>query len=185
MTKQQDHYVLKRYSNEVKFLVFFPVVFFILYYLYFMIPDLFLTKFIYHNFIVSISSWIINFISSIDTATMAIDNKLISNHTTLSIVRGCDGAGATFLLMAAILAFSAPMKNKLLGLVGSIILIYIINQIRLIGLYYIIVYEYDWFQIVHTYLAPSIIIIINCIFFLWWLKKSLKSRVDSDKRQPV
>jgi len=183
--KQQNKYFTKHYSNEVIFLAFFPIVFIILNYIYFMVPDLFLTKFVYHNFIVTVSSTIINLFSSIETATLAIDNKLISNHTTLVIVRGCDGAGATFLLMAAILSFPASIKNKLLGLIGSIVLIYVINQFRLVGLYFIVVYKYDWFQIVHIYLAPTIIIIINCIFFLWWMKKSLNSGIVSDKPQTV
>jgi hypothetical protein len=44
-----------------------------------------------------------------------VPGALQSPRGSLSIVRGCDGAGVAFPLIAAILAFSAGAKRKLIG----------------------------------------------------------------------
>jgi len=174
----------KSYSREIHFIVIFSVSYTIFILLYFMVPDSFLSEVIYNKVIVSVSSDIINLFAPVE-GTIAVGNRLVSSNTTLEIVRGCDGAGATFLLMAAVLAFSASLKEKIVGLVGALALVYVINQFRLIGIYFIVAYEYDWFQIVHSYLAPTIIIIINCIFFLWWVKWTSRSGLANEQLQPA
>jgi exosortase family protein XrtM len=144
-----------------------------------MVPNSFLAETVYHNGIVSISANIINFFAPVEV-TSAISNKLVSSKASLEIVRGCDGAGATFLLMAAILAFSATWKRKLTGLIGSLALMYVLNQVRVIGLYFVVAYERNWFNLLHTYFAPTLIIVICCIFFLWWVKWSSRLEMVSD-----
>ena len=171
-------------GKEIRFLVIFGAVYLLFHTTYFLVPDAFLRDLVYHYGIVAISSDLINLCTPME-ATSAIANKLISSKASLEIVRGCDGAGATFLLMAAILAFSAPWKQKLLGVAASLLLLYVINQLRVISLYFVVVYQRGWFQMLHTYFAPTLIIIVCCIFFVWWTRWSSNLREIKDQSRPA
>ena len=157
---------LSHYS-ELKFLIGFVLIYGLLQGLYFLIPWQLLQDKLYYHGIVSVSSNIINFISAEETT--AAQNKLSSSKAILAIVRGCDGSGSLFLLSAAIIAFSTTWKHKLIGLVASFVLLYVVNQIRVIGLYFVVAYQRDMFIIIHTYIAPTLVIAICGLFFLWWI----------------
>lgn len=134
---------------------------------YFMIPDAVLGHFVYHNVIVSIAAYTIDLFAPAEHVS-ALQNKLLSTHVSLEIVRGCDGAGTIFMLIAAVIAFRASVKHKFIGVSLGLFLLYILNESRIISLYFILAYKRGWFQLVHTYFAPTLIIIISCLFFLWW-----------------
>jgi exosortase family protein XrtM len=101
-------------------------------------------------------------------AVMAIHNHLLSPRADLEIVRGCDGAGALFLVVAAVLAFPAGPRAKLAGLLGSVVLMYTLNLLRIGVLYFVMAYRPGIFTAVHVYLAPTLIVMIACLFFAWW-----------------
>ena len=153
--------------RELKFLFSFLLLYGVFQWLYFMIPWHIMRDLIYHHGIVSISADIINFFANEQIVT-ANENKLSSPRGVLVIVRGCDGSGSLFLLSAAIIAFSASIKHKLFGLGISFLLLYVINQVRIIGLYFVVVYQRDLFLTIHTYFAPTLIIVISGLFFAWW-----------------
>lgn len=136
-------------------------------FLYFKIPDSFLLNVIYYYGLVSPSAVIINYFQT-DVPVIAMQNILSSRGIALEVVRGCDGAGTIFLLAAAIITFPTSWKHKIVGLVSGITLLIIINLLRIIGLYFVMVYQAQWFTPIHTYFAPTFIIIIGCLFFAGW-----------------
>ena len=168
-------------KQELRFLLVFLSCYGLLHMAYFMVPDKFLRDVVFHTGIVTVSQSVIN-ISAPREHVSAVGNKLVSTKASLEVVRGCDGSGALFLIMAAILAFSATLKRKLLGLFLGLALIYGLNQIRIIGLYFLVAYQRDWFLPVHTYFAPSFIVIVSCIFFAWW---AFGAQRKSDDEQPL
>jgi exosortase family protein XrtM len=141
--------------------------------LYFELPDAVLCEVVYNRSIGVFCSKLIHLVSPLEQVS-AVQNHLQSPVADLEIVRGCDGAGALFLVMAAILAFPASIKRKLIGLVLGITLIYSLNLVRISGLYFVVAYHNDWFQVTHTYLAPTLLIIVACLFFAWWALGSSK-----------
>ena len=151
--------------------------------LYFGLPDAILREVVYNRGIGVFCSKLIHFIAPMEQVS-AVLNHLQSPVADLEIVRGCDGAGAVFLVMAAILAFPASVKRKLIGLVLGILLMYSLNLIRISGLYFVVAYHNDWFQIIHTYLAPTLLIIVACLFFAWWALGASKdsSRMANEPR---
>lgn len=167
-------------THKIRFIVVFLSVYLLFYSLYFAVPNLFLANVFYHNFIVFPAAFVINLCAPIE-AIQAVVNKLISSKASLEIVRGCDGAGVAFLLMAAILAFKAKWKQKLAGLTVCLMMIFVINQIRIIGLYFIVAYQNNWFDIAHTYFAPTLIIIVSCLYFYGWTVWSGRAEGTSDE----
>lgn len=137
-----------------------------LHFVYFQIPDE-IFKAIYYNGLGLFCADIINFLAPLERAS-AFQNYLISSKANLEIVRGCDGAGALFLISSAILSFPVGFKRKCIGLILGVSMMYSINLIRISGLYFVFAYRPDWFNLVHTYLAPTLMIILGCLFFIWW-----------------
>lgn len=160
---------LMEFYNKYQSLIFpvsFIAVYSVFHLMYFYVPDATLKQ-IYYDYLVTISADIINFFAPSERV-FARNNSLLSARANLEVVRGCDGAGVMFLMTAAILVFSASIKRKIVGLVCGLILVYVLNQIRIISLYFIVVYRRDWFLPVHTYVAPSFIILFCSLFFMWW-----------------
>lgn len=152
---------------QLRFLIIFAAIYGFFQTLYFMVPYDVLRDVIYHYGIVGVSADILNLLTNENVS--AVENKLTSSKAILVIIRGCDGMGSLFLLTAAIIAFSTTIKHKILGLAIAIVGLYLINQFRIIGLYFVVAYQKDLFLLIHTYLAPTLIIAICALFFAWWI----------------
>jgi exosortase family protein XrtM len=161
-----DSHRMSQFNEWLKFMVFVGC-YALLNYGYFKIPvDLFMNVIYYHG-VVAICADLINMLAPLEQV-LAQQNHLLSSKADLEIVRGCDGAGVLFLVASAIVAFPSTWRRKLIGLLLGISLIYLLNLLRISVLYFIIAYQPDWFLLVHTYLAPTLMIIVGCCYFAWW-----------------
>src|SRR5205823_9326552 len=73
-----------------------------------------------------------------DSDVLAQGQVLLSstNGFAVSIEAGCNGVEATIVLIAAIFAFPASWKHKLIGLVVGIVAVQGLNIVRIISLFY-------------------------------------------------
>ena len=156
-----------RFADELKFVGLFALVYVILHSLYFAIPDDVLRDRIYYHGVTTISADIINAMAPSEKVR-AVSNQIRSPRAALEIVRGCDGSGVVFLLAAAIIAFSASIGHKLIGIFGAAVLIYVVNLARIIGLYFVVAHRGEWFTPLHTYFIPTLLIIIAVTYFSSW-----------------
>jgi len=148
------------------FLAMFACVYGVLEGLYFVLPDEFLRD-VYHRCFTAVGADIVRLITPGEPVA-ARANILQSSAVGLEVVRGCDGAGAAFLLIAAIASYPARLSRKLLGVAAAVALAYALNEMRLVGLFYLAVGQQPWFLPVHVYLAPTLVIALSCIYFAWW-----------------
>lgn len=121
------------------------------------------------------SSALINIITPIEK-TM-VQGSVIIGKATVVVMRGCEGIEGMLLLIAAICAFPARIIAKVYGIIGGILIIYIFNLSRIVGLYYINRYKPDLFDMMHIYVGQTVIIIISLIFFIFWV-----SRIEKNPR---
>lgn len=126
---------------------------------------------------VAVCADLVNWLSPLEQV-LAKHNHLLSAKADLEIVRGCDGAGALFLVVSAVLVFPSGLKRKVLGLLFGIGLIYGINLLRICVLYFVIAYHPSWFQLIHTYVAPTLMVILGCFYFAWWAFCSIRQNHD-------
>jgi exosortase family protein XrtM len=103
---------------------------------------------------------------------MAQGHSLVSPHARLNVLNGCEGTECLFLLWAAVLAYPAAWARRLNGLFFGTGLIYGLNQVRIVGLYYAARHDRELFQLLHGTLAPTLIILLACLFFLVWAQTS-------------
>ncbi len=99
-------------------------------------------------------------------------HRIVSPQGSLSILNGCEGTETFFLLSAAMLAFSAGWKRKMSGIVSGLIVVYLLNQCRIISLFFAARENHEWFDLLHGYVAPTLIIALSAIYFLWWANEA-------------
>jgi exosortase H (IPTLxxWG-CTERM-specific) len=88
----------------------------------------------------------------------------------VSIEAGCNGIEATIVLLAAILAFPAPWKRKLIGLVIGIIAVQGLNIVRVISLFYLGQWNFSVFEWAHLYAWQALIMLDVMIVWLLWVR---------------
>jgi exosortase family protein XrtM len=157
-------------TRPIRYLTLFVGAYVLLETCYFLVPDSILRNVVYHYGIVVASADVIHLITPHEWVT-AIANRLNSERLVLEVIRGCDGAGVAFLLIAAMVAFPAGRCHKVTGSVTALVLVFLLNQVRIVGLYYIGAYQKDWFGVVHTYLAPTLMVAVASVYFTWWITR--------------
>ncbi|HEX4885341.1 MAG TPA: exosortase H [Casimicrobiaceae bacterium] len=117
----------------------------------------------------AISTWLV---TVFDPNVMAIGKIMRSttNGFAVSIEAGCNGVEATIVLVAAILAFPAPWKHKLAGLVAGIVAVQGLNVVRVISLFYLGQWNRDWFEWAHLYVWQALIMLDVLVVWLIWVR---------------
>jgi len=131
------------------------------------------------SFVADVSAWFIQFF---DDNVMSISN-VIRDKTTgfgVRIERGCNGVEALIILFAAIFAFPAPIKHKLLGFTIGFFAIQALNLVRIVSLFYLGQWNQVAFEWFHLYLWQALIILDALVVWLVWLRTLPQARA---KRQ--
>ena len=88
----------------------------------------------------------------------------------VSIEAGCNGIEAAIILIAAMLAFPAPLKNKLAGIIIGLFAVQALNIVRVISLFYIGQWSMKAFEWMHLYLWQALIMLDVLIVWLLWIR---------------
>ena len=121
------------------------------------------------NFLATLSA---NLVKWFDPNVL-VSGKILQSTTNgfaVSIEAGCNGVEATIVLIAAMLAFPAPMKSKIIGLVAGIIAVQGLNIIRIISLFYLGQWNYHVFEWAHLYVWQALIMLDVLIVWLLWVR---------------
>ena len=104
---------------------------------------------------------------------VAVAGKVLrstSNGFAVSIEAGCNGVEATIVLLAAVLAFPAPWKNKVIGLLAGIVAVQGLNIVRVISLFYLGQWDSRMFEWAHLYVWQALIMLDVLIVWLVWVR---------------
>jgi exosortase H (IPTLxxWG-CTERM-specific) len=121
------------------------------------------------NTLARISTWLV---TVADPNVMAVGKIMRSttNGFAVSIEAGCNGVEATIVLLAAILAFPAPWKHKLIGLAIGVVAVQGLNVVRVISLFYLGQWDRQWFEWAHLYVWQALIMLDVLIVWLVWVR---------------
>ena len=114
--------------------------------------------------------------------------RSLKNGTAVKIMPGCNGVEAMICLAAAIIAFSAPWKHKIIGLITGFFAIQVLNIVRIISLFYLLQWNREWFDWAHLYVWQALIILdALIIFILWvrWLPADSDDKNDKDDKNNI
>lgn len=99
----------------------------------------------------------------------ALGNQLIAPGGGITVLKGCEGTEVMFMLAAAFAAVVMPWRRRLTGLGLGILLVFCLNQIRLVTLFYVHRSDPSLFNLLHGTLAPIALIICVAIYVLYWM----------------
>lgn len=113
------------------------------------------------------------------TIMMLFDKNVVSQGITIhdqvtgqgiQVVAGCNGMEAVIILFAAVFAFPATFRQKIIGFVAGFFAIHSLNIVRIISLYYLAKYSMTWFEWFHLYVWQMLIILDALVVWLLWLR---------------
>ena len=87
----------------------------------------------------------------------------------IAIERGCNGVEAVIVLVAAMLAYPARWRERLIGIGVGFVCVQILNMVRIVSLYYLGNWNRDWFDWFHLYVWQALIVVDALVVFLLWL----------------
>lgn len=169
---------LNSYSKEIRFFIYFILLFFSFQILHY-IAKPYINPFLVHHMTTGGSSKLINLMTPAEN-TRAQAEYLISGSFKLQIAQGCEGMDGVIILLAAILAFPAGIKSKILGMFGGLIILYSLNLFRIAALYYTLKYKSAFFDMMHIYVGQTFIILMAFFYFITWL--TIQTRADGKNR---
>lgn len=141
------------------------------------VPDQVLADRIYRWGINEVAAHIINLLHA-DAQVSVAAHRLVSPRANLEVVRGCDGSGLLFLLGAAVLAFRLRWRRRLEGLLAAIVMVYVLNQLRVVALYFALANRPAWFLPLHTSILPIVILVLSSTLYLCWTRWALAHDAD-------
>ena len=116
----------------------------------------------------------------------AIDTNITSQRYSVNIKHGCDAIEPIALFVAAVLAFPAPWRTKLPGLLIGTLILTALNIVRIISLFYIGIHWNAAFDTMHIDVWQPAFIVFSLFFWVVWALWATKPRAgaDSARREP-
>ena len=99
----------------------------------------------------------------------AMGNRLVAPGGGITVLKGCEGTEVMFMLTAAFAAVVMPWRRRLIGLGLGILLVFGLNQIRLVALFYAFRADPSLFDLLHGILAPIALVIAVALYVMYWM----------------
>lgn len=96
---------------------------------------------------------------------------LRGSRFAVNIRNGCNGIEAMLIFLAAVLAFPAPWRSRLLGLGFGILAIQAVNLIRVVALFLTGAYFPRFFDASHTVVWQTLVILSGVLLWIFWANR--------------
>lgn len=106
-------------------------------------------------------------------SNVAVYGKVLQstrNGFAISIEPGCNGVEAAIVLIAAMLAFPAPWKHRVTGILAGLFAVQALNVVRVISLFYIGQWSVKAFEWAHLYMWQALIMLDVLIVWMIWIR---------------
>ena len=119
----------------------------------------------YTAFIARISGAVLRLLG--ENAT--VDSCVVSSpRFSVTIYNGCNGLITSLIFVSGVLAFPARWSAKVVGVVGGLVAIQLINLIRIVSLFYIGIYFPAIFDQSHIFIWQSVVILAGVALWVIW-----------------
>jgi exosortase H (IPTLxxWG-CTERM-specific) len=111
-------------------------------------------------------------VTLVDPQVVASGKVLVSTTTGfgVSIEAGCNGVEAALILIAAMLAYPAPWRHRVLGMIAGLAAVQALNIVRVISLFYLGQWSPRAFEWSHLYLWQALIMLDVLVVWLIWIR---------------
>jgi exosortase/archaeosortase family protein len=98
----------------------------------------------------------------------------------IRIQRGCDPLEPIILFGAAVIAFRAPLRKKLSGILVGGLVLFALNLIRILSLCWTTRNYPGWFETVHQEWWPALFIILSLVLWVVWIRWAQESCTNAN-----
>lgn len=99
------------------------------------------------------------------------DRYISAPRLAVEIIEECTGLYEIVIFIAAVLAYPAVRREKIIGIAGGIVLLYTLNIARMVFLVAVGNARPDWFNFLHVYFwQATLILMITSVWLLWIVK---------------
>jgi exosortase/archaeosortase family protein len=111
--------------------------------------------------------WVINQLSPL-MAAAALGDTIHAPGASLRVLNGCEGVEAWILLVAMLLAARSEFRHRVWGIALGTVFVLLINQLRLLGLFYANRADRSLFDLLHSVVMPAAIVVAVLAYTAWW-----------------
>lgn len=94
-----------------------------------------------------------------------------SSRFAVNIRNGCNGVETMIIFLAAVLAFPAPWRARLIGLVFGCLAIQLVNLVRVVALFLTGAYFPAFFDSSHTVIWQTLVILFGVLLWIYWANR--------------
>jgi exosortase family protein XrtM len=109
----------------------------------------------------------------------AVDFALVAPGGGLNILNGCEGTEALFLLAAAFVAAPLSAARRRQGLLLGIVVVFVVNQLRILILFYAYRSDPGLFDPLHGTVTPIGVVLLVAAYFYFWLLRARRAAVTA------
>lgn len=111
-----------------------------------------------------------------EVSVVASGSRLTAPSGGINVLKGCEGTEVLFMLVAAFAISGLRWRDRLAGLALGTGLVYVLNQLRLIGLFYAYRQDRALFDFLHGTAGPLVLVALVGLFFVAWLHRFAPER---------
>ena len=100
--------------------------------------------------------------------------RIVAPGGGLNILNGCERTEVLFLLAAALCVAPLSLRSRLHALLSGFVCVFALNLLRILVLFYAYRFDRGLFDLLHTTIAPLILIALTGLFFHLWLAWSMR-----------
>jgi len=104
--------------------------------------------------------------------TVQIAGPRIIGRTSLVIAKNCDAMDVNLLLVAAIVAFPAAWRRRLVGIGAGVAVLSLVNVLRIVSLYHLNARSSATFELMHGEVWPFVMVALAVAAFAAWSRWS-------------
>lgn len=105
-----------------------------------------------------------------DLPVAAAGPRLTAPGGGINVLKGCEGTDVLFLLLAAFAVAELRWRHRLAGVALGAAMVYLLNQVRVVALFYAYRQDRALFDLLHGTLGPLLLVALIGLFFFAWLQ---------------
>jgi exosortase/archaeosortase family protein len=128
-----------------------------------------LESFVVHDGTVRPAAGLVNLLTPAVEARAVGSTLLGVDGAGLNVLNGCEGTEALLLLAAAFAVVPMPWRRRLAGLAVGVAVVFVVNQARILVLFYANRGTRAWFEMLHSVITPLAVVLLVAAYFYAWL----------------
>lgn len=97
---------------------------------------------------------------------MAVRSSVRALGGSINVLNGCEGVEVLFLLVAALLIAPITLSRRTYGLLAGTLFVWLLNQGRILALFYTNRSDKELFALLHGTIAPLVMIVLVTLAYV-------------------